>query len=295
LEGDRSCGRARDQQRPCHGGGVSIAGPDQAATILELDAGRDRGACRRDCRRVRHRLLRHDRQDAQRRGGIPRAPGHRHFSDVWREALKRLRPAKNGSSDQVDLVAETDPRSTASEAYRTLRTNIQFAGLDKPCRSILVTSATAGEGKTTTTANLGVVVAQAGSRVCLVDSDLRRPSLHRIFDLDNGRGLTTALLEDLPFADVALPTQVTGLSVLTSGPLPPNPSELVGSKRMRELVEGAFSSFDLVLCDSPPILAVSDPVALAAQCDGVILAVRAGTVAHDVVKRAAEQIEAVKG
>jgi len=205
------------------------------------------------------------------------------------------RTIKAETNHRVRLVAETDPRSAASEAYRTLRTNIQFAGLDRPCRSILVTSATAGEGKTTTTANLGVVVAQAGSRVCLVDSDLRRPSLHKIFDVDNGRGLTTSLLEDLPFVEVAVPTHVTGLSVLTSGPLPPNPAELVGSKRMRELVEGAFANYDLVLCDSPPILAVSDPVALAAQCDGVILAVRVGTVAHDVVKRAAEQIEAVKG
>jgi protein-tyrosine kinase len=203
--------------------------------------------------------------------------------------------AKPETNHRVRLIAESDPRSAASEAYRTLRTNIQFAGLDRPCRSILVTSATAGEGKTTTAANLGVVVAQAGSRVCIVDSDLRRPSLHRLFGLDNTRGLTTALLEDLPFVEVARPTSLGNLSILTSGPLPPNPAELVGSKRMRELVEGAASTFDLVLCDSPPVLAVSDPVALAAQCDGVILAVRVATVAHDVVRRAAEQIEAVKG
>jgi len=204
--------------------------------------------------------------------------------------------AKAETNHRVRLVAETEPRSAASEAYRTLRTNIQFAGLDRPCRSILVTSATAGEGKTTTAANLGIVVAQAGSRVCVVDSDLRRPSLHRLFGLDNARGLTTALLEDLPFVEVARPTaSLPNLAILTSGPLPPNPAELVGSKRMRELVEGASSNFDLVICDSPPILAVSDPVALAAQCDGVILAVRVATVAHDVVRRAAEQIDAVKG
>jgi protein-tyrosine kinase len=205
------------------------------------------------------------------------------------------RTAKSAANHQGRLIAETEPRSPASEAYRILRTNIQFAGLDRPCRSILVTSATAGEGKTTTAANLGIVVAQAGSRICLVDSDLRRPSLHRLFGLDNTRGLTTALLEDLPFAQVARPTRVANLSILTSGPLPPNPAELVGSKRMRELLEGASSSFDLVLCDSPPVLAVSDPVALAAQCDGVILAVRVGVVAQDMVRRAAEQIEAVKG
>jgi protein-tyrosine kinase len=207
----------------------------------------------------------------------------------------KRRAAGADTNHRVRLIAETDPRSPASEAYRTLRTNIQFAGLDQPCRSIVVTSATAGEGKTTTAANLGVVVAQAGSRVCLVDSDLRRPSLHRVFGLDNARGLTTALVEDLPFAEVARPTRVPCLSVLTSGPLPPNPAELVGSKRMRELLEGAASTFDLVLCDSPPVMAVSDAVALAAQCDGVILAVRTGTVSHELVRRAVDQIEGVKG
>ncbi len=207
----------------------------------------------------------------------------------------RHRAATAETNHQARLIADSEPRSTASEAYRTLRTNIQFAGLDQPCRSILVTSTTAGEGKTTTAANLGVVVAQAGSRVCLVDSDLRRPSLHRIFAMENDRGLTTALLEDLPFAEVARPTRVPNLWVLTSGPLPPNPAELVGSKRMRELMENAGSNFDVILCDSPPVLAVSDPVALATQCDGVVLVVRVGTAAHDVIRRAAAQIEAVKG
>ena len=194
------------------------------------------------------------------------------------------------------LITETDPKSPASEAYRALRTNIQFAGLDQPCRSIVVTSASAGEGKTTSVANFGVVSGQGGARVCLVDSDLRRPTLHRLFGMDNGRGLTTALVDGLPFADVAQPTRIPGLSLLPSGPLPPNPAELVGSNRMRErLEEAAGSAFDLVLCDSPPVIAVSDGVALAAQCDGVILTIRVGTVAHDVIRRAIEQIEAVKG
>jgi len=193
------------------------------------------------------------------------------------------------------LIAETEPRSPASEAYRTIRTNIQFAGLDQPCRNIVITSGTAGEGKTTSVANFGVVCAQAGSRVCLVDSDLRRPALHRLFGLPNTRGLTTALVEDLPFAEVAQPTHVPNLSLVPSGVLPPNPAELVGSRRMRELLEAARSTYDLVVCDSPPVIAVSDGVALAAQCDGVILVVRVGTVSHDVLRRVAEQIEAVKG
>ncbi len=194
-----------------------------------------------------------------------------------------------------DLIAASDPRSAASEAYRTIRTNIQFAGLDQPCRTIVITSGTAGEGKTTSVANFGIVCAQAGSKVCLVDSDLRRPALHRLFDLENDRGLTTALVEELPVTEVARPTHVPNLWLLPSGVLPPNPAELVGSRRMRELLEAASSAFDLVVCDSPPVIAVSDGVALAAQCDGVILVVRAGTVSHEVLRRVTEQIEAVKG
>lgn len=204
------------------------------------------------------------------------------------------RAKKPSTSPLPLLIAETDPKSPASEAYRSLRTNIQFAGLDRPCRNIVITSSSAGEGKTTTVANFGVVAAQAGSRVCLVDSDLRRPALHRIFSLDNSRGLSTALVEAVPFAEVAKPTRIPNLAVLTSGPLPPNPAEMVGSKRMRELLEGASSDFDLILCDTPPVISVSDGIALAAQSDGVILVIRVGKIPHDVVRRAAEQIEAVK-
>jgi protein-tyrosine kinase len=193
------------------------------------------------------------------------------------------------------LIALTEPRSAASEAFRTLRTNIQFAGLDQPCRSIVLTSAGPGEGKTTSAANFGVVVAQSGARVCLIDSDLRRPSLHRVFGVPNARGLTTALVEGLSFADVAQPSRVPNLSILASGPLPPNPAELVGSHRMRDFLQAATESFDMVLCDSPPVMAVGDAAALAALCDGVILVIQVGRTAHDLLRRVVEQIEAVKG
>jgi capsular exopolysaccharide synthesis family protein len=139
------------------------------------------------------------------------------------------------------------------------------------------------------------VCAQAGSRVCLVDADLRKPSLHRVFRMDNQRGLTTALLEGKTLGDVAAPTIVPGLSIVLSGPLPPNHAELSGSQRMHDLLEAAARDFDLVICDTPPVLSVSDPVALAARCDGVILVVRVGGVSIAVVRRAAEQIDAVKG
>jgi Mrp family chromosome partitioning ATPase len=148
------------------------------------------------------------------------------------------------------LITEQDPKSPASEAYRALRTNIQFAGLDQPCRTIVVTSATAGEGKTTSVANFGVVAAA---------------------------------------------TRVANLWVVPSGSLPPNPSELVGSRRMREHLAAAAEVYDLVVCDSPPVIAVSDGLALAAQCDGVILTIRVGGVSHQILRRAVGQIEAVKG
>jgi capsular exopolysaccharide synthesis family protein len=203
--------------------------------------------------------------------------------------------ARTHKSAPPRLVAESDPRSPASEAFRALRTNIQFAGLDHPCRSIVVTSASAGEGKTTTVANFGLVAAQGGARVCLVDSDLRRPTLHRLFALDNTRGLTTALVEDLPFEKVAQASRIPNLWVLTSGPLAPNPAELVGSKRMKDLLEGAYSAYDLIICDSPPVVSVADGVALAAQCDGVLLVVRSGKIANEVARRATDMIDAVKG
>ena len=193
------------------------------------------------------------------------------------------------------LIALSEPKSAASEAFRTLRTNIQFSGLDQPCRSIVVTSAVPGEGKTTSVANFGIVSAQAGTRVCMIDSDLRRPSLHRLFGIDNARGLTTALVEGVPFAEVAQPSRIPNLSLLTSGPLPPNPAELVGSHRMRDSLQAATESFDLILCDSPPVMAVGDATALAALCDGVVLVIQVGRTAHDILRRVVDQIEAVKG
>ena len=204
-------------------------------------------------------------------------------------------PERPKTGPAASLVAHVDPKSPAAEAYRSLRTSIQFAGLDHKCRTILMTSSSPGEGKSTTVANFGVVMAQTGSRVCLIDSDLRRPTLHRVFGLSNGRGLTSALLEGLPFAEVAQSTLVPNLFVLTSGPVPPNPAELVGSNRMRESLDAALDQFDMILLDSPPLVSVSDAVALSAFTDGVVLVVQTGKVPHEVIRRAASQLHAVKG
>lgn len=193
------------------------------------------------------------------------------------------------------LIAEVDSRSPAAEAYRTLRANVQFADLDEPVRSILVTSASPAEGKSTTLANFGAVLAHAGLKVCLIDSDLRRPSLHRFFGLPNTDGLTTALIGGKSLEEMAKPTRVPNLSLVTSGALPPNPAEMVGSRRMRDLVERSTSAYDYVLLDSPPVISVSDATALATVVGGVIFVVRGGAVSREVVRRAAEQIERVKG
>lgn len=201
---------------------------------------------------------------------------------------------KRPKPDTSPLIAEIDPKSAAAEAYRSLRTNLQFAELDRPCKSIVITSASAGEGKTTTAANFAVIAAQIGQSVCLIDADLRRPSVHRVFGLPNTEGLTTALVQGKPFAELAKKTRIANLVVLPSGPLPANPAELVGSRRMRTCVEEATQAFELVVLDTPPVLAASDAVALSAQCDGVILVVRAGSVPQEVVRIAVEHIQAVR-
>jgi protein-tyrosine kinase len=191
-------------------------------------------------------------------------------------------------------ITATRPRSAAAEAYRTLRTNIQFAALAEPYRSLVFTSATAGEGKTTTASNFSIATAQSGTRVCLVDADLRRPSLHKILDLPNQSGLSAALTWGESITSLAQPTRVPNLFVVPSGAPPPNPAELVASARMRELIAEAQDAFDLVVLDTPPIISVADPVAISAQCEGVIVVVRASTVPLEVIRRAISQIAAVQ-
>lgn len=194
------------------------------------------------------------------------------------------------ASAQTHLVTLSDPRAPASEAYRTLRTSIQFASLDKPLRTILVTGVAAGEGKSTTLANLAVVMAQGGKRVCVVDCDLRRPTLHTVFGISAEPGLTTAILEGSA-ADVRQKTSVDGLTVVACGQLPPNPSELLGSHRFEEVLAGLVKDADVVLLDAPPVVAVSDAAVLASKVDGVVLVVNAGKTKRDMARRARSLLE----
>ena len=191
-----------------------------------------------------------------------------------------------------ELSVLTQSQSPSSEAYRVLRTNLQFAEVERRLDTLLITSPTPGEGKSMTAANLAAALAQGGRRVILVDADLHRPRLHRIFSLRNNTGLTTALINDTSgnLDDILQDTSVSGLHVLTSGPLPPNAAELLGSTRMRELLADLHTRSDIVVVDSPPVTALSDAAVLATQTDGVLLVLDAGHTRREVAKRAMDAL-----
>ncbi len=195
------------------------------------------------------------------------------------------------SSEMYQLAALLYPRSGVAEAYRTLRTNVEFSAIDTPIRTLLVTSAVSGEGKTVTAANLAVVFAQAGRRVLLVDADLRKPGVHIIFDLPNAHGLTTLLRSaDIGLDSVVQPTEQENLRVLTTGPLPPNPAELAGSQRMRTVVDLLKSTEDLVIFDSPPLQAVADAAILASFLDASLFVIDAQRSRRRVIRPAREAL-----
>lgn len=200
---------------------------------------------------------------------------------------------QNGSSPSA-LITLRDPGSAAAEAYRTLRTNIQFSSLDKPIHTLLVTSTAPDEGKSTTLANLAVTMAEAEQRVLIVDCDLRRPSLHQLFGVSNERGLTSAILEQGDGPLPVLPTAVPGLGILPSGPLPPRPADLLGSRRMEALITRMRAEADIVLFDTPPVVAVTDAAVLATRVDGVLLVLQAGRTRRDRAREARQKLEKVK-
>lgn len=193
-----------------------------------------------------------------------------------------------------ELITISEPRSPISEAYRTLRTNLDFASLDQALKTLVVTSAGVGEGKSTTLANLAVVSAQAGRKVMLVDADLRRPTLHQIFGLDNGVGLTTVMMDETALASPPLQgTSIEGLKVLTSGPLPPNPAELMGSRRMEDVIAALAEQADQVFFDTPPVVAVTDAAVLATKVDGVLLVISAGKTRREYASTAVQRLEQI--
>lgn len=191
------------------------------------------------------------------------------------------------------LVITTDPKSPAAEAYRTLRTNLQFSSLDRPLKTLLITSSGPGEGKTTIASNLGGAFAQAGKTVILVGADMRKPTLHTVFGLDNRVGLSNVLTGHVKLENALRKTMQHGLLVLPSGPIPPNPAELLGTQRMRDLVQELTGYADLVIFDAPPVIAVTDAGILAQMVDGTLFVVSLGTTPREVAQSAVEQLQQV--
>ncbi|MBI5958847.1 MAG: CpsD/CapB family tyrosine-protein kinase [Chloroflexi bacterium] len=195
----------------------------------------------------------------------------------------------------ANLITLTNPRSPAAEAYRALRTNLMFSSVDRPINALVITSPVSGEGKSTVLANLAVTLAQGGHETIIADCDLRKPSQHELWGLKNERGLTTMLIENSaldqpPFQEVG----IDHLHVLTSGPLPPNPADVIGSRRMDEVIAALKKHAAYVLFDVPPALAVTDAALLGLKTDGLLLVLRAGSSRRDHAARAKEELARVK-
>ena len=187
-----------------------------------------------------------------------------------------------------ELILHSNPKSPVSEAYRVLRTNIQYSFVDKPLKSVVVTSSGPGEGKTTTVTNMAIAFAQSGSKVLLVDGDLRKPRIHKVFGIASGKGLSNLLISKGGFGEYVNQTEVPNLYVLPCGTIPPNPSEILSSNAMRQFMEEACFQYDMVFVDAPPVGAVTDAAILSTICDGVVIVAASGVVEDYALVRAKE-------
>jgi tyrosine-protein kinase Etk/Wzc len=188
-------------------------------------------------------------------------------------------------------VSHLDPRSSIAESYRSLRTSLQFAGLDNPIQTLTVSSSAPQEGKSTTSSNLGIVMSQMGKKTLLVDTDLRRPVLHSVFGIKREPGLTNVLFDRTTLNEAIHATDVPNLFVLPSGIIPPNPSELLGSEKMNQLIETLKQEFDFIIFDTPPVVAVTDALLLGMQTDAMVIIARADVSKADGVLRAVDAVE----
>ncbi|MBS4192622.1 CpsD/CapB family tyrosine-protein kinase [Bacillus sp. FJAT-49705] len=207
----------------------------------------------------------------------------------------KFKKKKKAFANKRKLITSADPKSHISEQYRTIRTNIQFSAVDEDIHSLMITSAGPEEGKSTTAANLAVVFAQQEKRVLLVDADLRKPTVHYTFNLANNLGLTTVLTKQRTLKESLRHTGIEDLSVLTSGPIPPNPAELIGSKAMKQFLQEAKEQFDIVIFDTPPTLAVTDAQILANLCEGILLVMYSAKSGIDEVNKAKELLLKANG
>jgi len=205
--------------------------------------------------------------------------------------------ASDESHDGVssDLVVQRFPKSMASESFRGIRTGILFSSADNAPQAILISSAGPSEGKTVCAANLAITMAQAGSSVILVDCDMRRPRLHKLFDTSRDTGISSVLVGSSELNDVVVKTGIANLDMSPSGPIPPNPSEILGSKKMEYLVEALRKKYTRIIIDSPPLTAVTDSALLSKTADGTILVIRAGETPRQVVQNGLSQLHGIGG
>ncbi|MEK4079430.1 CpsD/CapB family tyrosine-protein kinase [Solibacillus sp. FSL K6-1126] len=202
----------------------------------------------------------------------------------WR--LKKKKSVLQNLQIGRKLVTISETKSHIIEQFRTLRTNIKFSMPDEPLKTILVTSSTPGEGKSTNAANLGVVFAQEDKRVLIIDADMRKPTLHHTFKTFNKVGLSNILARRSALHEAVQETFIVGLDVITSGPIPPNPAELLSSQGLDALLQHVKNDYDIIIIDSPPLLSVTDAQILANKCDGTILILNTGVVDKRAVKKA---------
>lgn len=201
----------------------------------------------------------------------------------------------NKEAEHTGMIIADNPFSVVSEQFRTIRTNIQFSMIDKELQTLSITSATPSSGKTTVASNLAGAFAAEDTKVLLVDADMRKPSVHKIFRVQNTHGLTSILTDrNLKFSDVIRRSHVENLDFVTCGVIPPNPSELIGSKRMTELINQMKENYDLVIFDNPPLLAVTDAQIMATKVDGTLIVVPKGEVTKDELDKAADLLDNVK-
>jgi len=210
---------------------------------------------------------------------------------------KRATYVTTVDESQIDacIVTQHDPKSPISEAYRTLRTNFQFATIQMHPKIMMVTSAVPGEGKTTTVVNMAVTFADRGMRTLIVDTDMRRPNVHRVLRMDRGPGLADVLRDGVPTAEVIRETRIDNLWMVSSGRVPPNPSELISSDRMGELLAEFRGQFDAIICDAPSVLVVTDPVLLSSNVDTCVIVVSANFARRETVQRAKKLLTTANG
>ena len=205
--------------------------------------------------------------------------------------MRFVRKGRKQENGRARLIVHDDPKAVGSEAFRTLRTNLQFTSPDQDLKSILLTSAGPGEGKSTVSANLAVAWSQSGAKVVLVGCDLRKPVLHEMFSIRNVPGLSAVLSGAASLKDAIVSSNIPGLDVIPAGPVPPNPAELLQSKAMVSVIEELEKSYDMVILDGTPVIAVTDAAVMANQVDGIVLVIGSNQVPREMALQAKNLLE----